>query len=253
MKTAMKIKMVKISDLHTDISYQRELDTSRTAETVKAFSLGAMKAISVSQRSCGQMFVYDGQHTVEVARACGMTSVPAVIVPGDKRREAQWFLLINGAGAKRVPQRGIQKAGVIAGDEMSGKAQEVLDTYEIEVSSGGLRAGRTNAIGAIKRYIGQSPANLKVAMDAIHQLWRDDPCAWSGVLLRGMVDVAKIDGLMPQVVAACRKKKLTPRRIMDVASAMQTAAGATGGGAAHARAAILKLSGVKLAAEVIAI
>jgi hypothetical protein len=33
---------------------------------------------------------------------------------------------------------------------------------------------------------------------------------------------------------------------MDIAAALQTAAGAKGGGAAHAKAAILKASGIKL-------
>lgn len=149
-----------------------------------------------------------------------------------------------------MSQRQVQKAGVVAEDQLSQLAQDVLDNYSLQISTGGLRTGHTNAIAAIKRYIRISPERLKAAMDAIHILWSDDPCAWSGVLLRGMFEIARMNGVLPEVVAACRRRKVVPRRIMDVASAMQTAAGTSGsGGTSHARAAILKVCGIKLGVD----
>lgn len=245
----MKIQMIEISGLNIDPSYQRALDERRVARTAKAFSLGAVKAISVSRRDCGKMYVYDGQHTVAAARMQGIDRLPAVIVDGDQKREAQWFLAINGGSAKRVSQRQIQKAGVVAGDELSAMAQEILASYSIQISNGGSIAGSTNAIAAIKRYLILSPTHLRSAMDAINFLWRDDPWAWSGVILRGMFEIARDDSLslLPDVVKACRRKKIVPRRVMDVASAMQLASsGGSGGGAGHAKAAILKLCDLKV-------
>lgn len=245
----MKIQMVKISELNTDPSYQRDLDMARVSRLVKAFCAGAMKAISVSKRKCGRLYVYDGQHTVAAARELGIDSVPAVVVLGDQISEAQWFLAINDGGSKRVSQRQVQKAGVVADDELSKMAQDVLDSYSLTISTGGLRAGHTNAIAAIKRYLRTSPPHLRSAMDAIYSLWHEDPCAWSAVLLRGMFETARVDGQMVAVISACRRKKISPRRIMDVASAMQAATGSPGGGSGHAHRAILQLCGIKAAQD----
>lgn len=244
----MKIQMIEISELHTDPAYQRALDDRRVSRTVKAFSLGAVKAISVSQRECGRMYVYDGQHTVAAARILGIVKLPAVIVNGDQRKEAQWFLAINGGNSKRVSQRQIQKAGVVAGDKLSEMTQEILSDYSIQISNGGSSAGSTNSIALIKRYIALSPPHLRSAMDAINYLWRDDQWAWSAVVLRGMFEIARDDSpsLLPDVVKACRRKKVMPRRLLDVASAMQLAsAGGRGSGSCYAKDAILKLCDFK--------
>lgn len=245
----MKLVMVKTSTLLIDPRYQRQLDMRRVTRTAKAFNLGAMKAISVCRRPDGRLFVYDGMHTIAAAQAAGLAKVPAVIVDGTRELEAQWFLMINGGSAKRVSQRDIQRAGVIAGDELSMLAQDVLTYYSLEISGGGHRQGHTNAIGAIKRYIKISPDALKIAMDAIYELWREDPRAWNCVLLRGMFEIARLDGVMRHVVVACKRKKLRPYLITSMASSMQAASGAPGGGPGHSRAAILSLCGIKLGAD----
>lgn len=241
----ISIEMIQVDHINVDSEYQRALDEVRVIRIAKVFKGGAMKAVSLSKRLDGSLWAYDGMHTIEVAKRCGIKFVPAVIVPGDQKKEAEWFLAINGGHSKRVSQRDVQKAGIIAGDPLSKAAQEILDRYGLRISKGGLRAGQTNAIGAIKRYIKSSPQALSNAMHAIHGLWGEEDCAWSGVVLRGMFDIATSRHDFAGVVKECRRKKVTPRRIMDVAAAMQTAAGASGGGPAYAKAAILKLCGIE--------
>lgn len=139
----------------------------------------------------------------------------------------------------------VQKAGIVADDDLSKATQNILDKYSLSITKSKLKAGHTNAIGAIKRYYQAFPAALEKAMNAIQALWAEDSIAWSGVVLRGMFDIAKTTDSLDSVITQCRKKQITPRRIADYASALQLAAGANGGGSAHAKNAILKLCGIK--------
>lgn len=237
--------MVNVFTLQFDYSYQRGLDEKRVNIISQAFCEGAMKAISVSIRSDGSMYVYDGMHTVKAAMKAGIHSLPAVIVIGDQKKEAGWFLKINGSSTKRVKQADVQKAGIVADDDLSKATQNILDKYSLSITKSKLKVGHTNAIGAIKRYYQTFPAALEKAMNAIQALWAEDSIAWSGVVLRGMFDIAKTTDSLDSVITQCRKKQITPRRIADYASALQLAAGANGGGSAHAKNAILKLCGIK--------
>jgi hypothetical protein len=239
---AIEMKLIDIDSIHVDPAYQRDLDEKRVKKVAAKFKQGAAKAVSLSRRPNGSLWCYDGQHTIEIYRAAGFTHVPAVIVNGDMQKEADWFEELN-QSVRRVSARDRQRAGVVAEKAPALAVQDLLDKFGIQVSKGGLRAGMTNSVGAIGRYVASDPARIDQAMKEIDAMWSYEPEAWSGVVLRGMFEacgkVSPID-----LVKACKARRVTPRRILDWCSARQTAAGASGGGAAYACEAVLTLAGI---------
>ena len=145
-----EIKMLKVTDLLIDPSYQRQLDEKRVQRVAKAFSSGASKALSVSQRGDGSLYVYDGQHTLAVCVALGMKLCPAVVVRGSQEQEARWFLLMNGAGVSKATARESHKAALTADDEIAKQVQDLLDEHGVLLAKGGAKAGTTSAIGSLK-------------------------------------------------------------------------------------------------------
>ena len=238
----VRLDFVPIEKISFDRAYQRPLDLSRVKAIANKLKSGASKAVSLSLRPDGSLFCYDGQHTVCAYEMAKVKTVPAVIVEGCQKDEAMWFLEIQ-KSAKRVFIKDAQRAGIVSGDETAIVAQSFLTKYGLEISSGGTVAHKTGAIGAIRRFAKSDPEVLTKAMDAIKSLW-DDYCeAWCAVIIRGMFEVAK-DGRINDVCATAKRKKVTPRRILDVAAAMQSSNGKDGSGASYAKRAIIDLCGL---------
>ena len=239
---AIEMKLIDIDSIHVDPAYQRDLDEKRVKKVAAKFKQGAAKAVSLSRRPNGSLWCYDGQHTIEIYRSAGFTHVPAVVVNGTMQQEAEWFEELN-QSVQRVSARDRQRAGVVAGKKSSLEVQGLLDKFGLLISKGGLRSGMTNSVGAIARYAAIDSDRIDSAMRVIDTLWNTEAEAWSGVVLRGMFEacgkVSPID-----LVKACKARRVTPRRILDWCSARQTAAGASGGGAAYACEAVLTLAGI---------
>lgn len=235
---------VPIGQINFDPAYQRPVDVTRVARMAKAFSSGAVKAVSLSRREDQSLWCFDGMHTVQVLQKLGCTHVPALIVAGDQKREAEWFSAINGGGTRKATVRDVHRAQVVADDELACRVKNSLDKFGLVVASGGAKAGTTSAIGSIRIWAKTDPIRLDRVMSAIHSLWQHDDHAWTQIVMRGMWDCAS-DGAFESIVAALKKKRVTPRRVLDSASAMQLATGATGGGSGFAKRAILSLAGIK--------
>lgn len=252
LREVMDVQWVRVAEVNVHPAakggYQRELKKARVGKLAKEFDPGAIKALSLARRSDGSLWCYDGMHTLALARVLGIEEIPAVGLKNtvDLAQEAKLFLKING-GSEKVKQQDKQAAGIVAKDKIAIAAQALLDEYGITVSTNGIQAGKTNAIGAIRRYVAKDRDALVLAMSAIDALWSVEAEAWSGLVIRGMFEMAreaKTLEKMREIRAKLRAKKVTPRRILDVASAMQIATGAGGGGAAYAKKAIKQLCGV---------
>lgn len=238
-----ELKAVLISDVRVDQEYQRKIDTARLSKNVKAFSAGAAKAISLSQRSDGSLWCYDGHHTLECFREMGFTSVPALVVRGSQKQEAEWFVLMNGGGAKRVSQREIFIAGKTAQETSSVEADRLLKKFGLTVSSGGNRSYHTSAIGFIREKVKKQSHELCQTMLLIDRLWRKEKEAWSRSIMHGIFMIV-VNGYSDQVERGLKKYKISPRRILDMAQGMQVATGNPGGGLGVVRNAIYKLAKV---------
>ena len=237
-----ELKYVRVDAIHIDEKYQRKLDLKRIDRLKRAYNRGACKAISLSRRSDGTLWVYDGQHTLALAIAAGETEVAAVIVDGDQQKEARWFLLMNGSGVTKATVRDRHRASVAMGDEVASGVDDLLDRYSVSIAKGGARAGATSAIGSINGWFRDSPERLERVFSVISSIWPTEDGAWTQVVMRGMWDVAADPEQLDQVRMGLQKHKVTPRRVLDTAAGMQAATGVPGGGSGYSAMAIRQLS-----------
>jgi hypothetical protein len=239
-----KLKSVEINKIHVCTEYQRKTDMVRVKRMFKnGFEEGAAKALSLSLRPDGTMWLYDGLHTLELYRMAGFTSAPCKIIEGDSAKEAFLFDLMNGPGAVKASPCQRQKAQEHFGLGIAIEARDLLDGYGILIAGGGAKKGTTRAVNTIKQYLKSEKDRLIIAMDMIDQLWCNDDNAWTHLVIRGAWEVAG-DGLTSAVQAGLLKQKVTPRRVLDVAAGMQSATGTAGGGAAYVKKAMLQLAKV---------
>lgn len=239
------LRMIDVDQINIDPEYQRLLDDDRARKLASAYTLGAAGAVSLSRRQDGTLWCYDGQTRLAAAIRSGVRQVPAVIVPGSKEKEAAWFLMIN-EGRKRVHVRDRHKAGVVAKDESAIKANRLIEKFDLVISNGGNRAGQTNAIGAIRRYVMQNPARLDSAMQFLFDAWPDENETWSAIMIRAAWEAAgRGDQFVASLKRAARRCKVTPRRILDAASGVQLATGQPGGGSAYVFRAMCQLCQVE--------
>ena len=237
----MEIALVNVSHIKTDPAYQRDLDQKRVEKLKKAFENGACKAVSLSRRVNGSLYVYDGQHTLELYRLMGIDCVPAVIVSGDQKKEARWFVLMNGAGTTKATARQSHRAAVVADDAIASTVQGLLDKYRITIAAGGGRIRATSAIGSMRIWAKADADRLDRAMGFIHRQWANEEGAWSQIVLRAVWDVASVESFLLAIEKGARKNKVTPRRLLDTAAGMQASTGTNGGGSGYAKLALLQL------------
>lgn len=241
-----EIAIVKISHIEIDINGQRDLDEIRVRKIKKAFDVGAIKAVSLMRCEDGALICYDGQHTLSIASESGMDAVPATITNGSRERAGRLFLLLNDTGAtKRVAVRDRHRVGINVGDQSAIESQKLVDQFGLKISNGGVQAGHTNAIGAIRRFCCRDKERLHKGMRFAQDLWADQAETWTSMMIRCVFDAAGGgDKFLSKTKTACKKRKVTPRRILDYASAMQSATGTVGGGSAYLLRALKDLSGV---------
>ena len=241
-----ELAFVAVDSINVDHSYQRQISMPRVTQIARAVEIGAVKAVSLSRRADGSLWVYDGQHTVAALREAGRTLVPAVIVSGTREQEAAWFLLINGGASKRVSQRDKLAPGIVSGNAAATLVGALLHRHGVTVKKGGASAGRkTNAVGLLTSLAASSPDALHRAMDFIGSAWGDLDLAWSGRIISGVAALCRCsDG--DAVLSALAKRGITPQRIEDAIAALQSVQGvASAGGWALSERVMRTLSGVK--------
>jgi hypothetical protein len=239
------LKFVSVNSVFVDTAYQRPLNQKRIERLRKAFTRGASKAISLSRRKDGSLYVYDGQHTLALHKAMGEAEIPACIVDGTQALEAKWFLLMNGAGVSKASQREAFGAGLVAGDDVSLDVKALLDMHGVTVASGGASKGRTSAIGSLKIWYKADGKRLARVMLLIDRCWAQEDAAWTQIVMRGVWDLASTPEALDELEVGIKKHKVTPRRVLDTASGMQLATGVPGGGSGYAKNALMVLARIK--------
>lgn len=234
---------VAISDINVDPKYQREVSMGRVRRNVRNFHPGAVKAVSLSRRADGSLWATDGHHTIKTLLALGATHVPALIVAGDAKSEADSFTFINGKGSIKARPHEIHKAALEAGQQEAHEAQALLNSYGISIADRNA-AGVTRALSSIKGWMKSDKPRLVRAMDMLDRIWCNEAETWEQIVIRGAFEVAGTDKLQA-VERGLIKHKVTPRRILDAASAMQSATGTIGGGSAWVKRAYFQLAKVE--------
>lgn len=239
-----QLQMVDIGSINVDSAYQRVLNEGRVRTIAKNFDAGAVKALSISRRSDGSLWAYDGRHTLEVLSLKGYKKAPAIIADGTQEDEARWFILMNGAGTRKASKAEAYLAGLAANDETAIRAREILNRFGLSLAKGGVSAGKTSSIAFIQSALKSNPERLESTMQMLHDLWPNEAETWTRIMLRGAWEIIGA-GLRTQFEAGARAHKVTPRRVLDMAQGMQAATGEPGSGAGHVKRAMLQLARVQ--------
>ena len=117
-QAAPQLAWLAIADLVVDEDYQRAITPAgwksiqRIAEN---FSWQRFGPVLVAPLAGGKFGIVDGQHRCHAAAVCGLTSVPAMIVPMSGQDQAKAFSWVNSAVLKVTPHA-LLKAAIAAGD-----------------------------------------------------------------------------------------------------------------------------------------
>jgi hypothetical protein len=126
--TAPMLDWIAVSQLVLDDSYQRGLARSNwdhIRKIANAFNWARFSPLLVAPVEGGRFAIVDGQHRAHAAALCGITSVPAMIVPMSVQEQAGSFAWVNGT-IKRVTPMQMYRAALAAGEIWATRCDQVV-------------------------------------------------------------------------------------------------------------------------------
>ena len=155
---SLVLDLVDLSELVVDADYQRRISDrglSRIAQIVAGFDWSRFGALILSRAADGRLSVIDGQHRMIAARALRIDCVPAVIVDGDQRKQAQDFVAVNSV---RTSVASIDKfrARVVSGDAAAVEVSRMLGELGIstDIAAGAaIRVRETRAVSTLEKLV----------------------------------------------------------------------------------------------------
>lgn len=150
-----------VAMLSVDSAYQRTIDGRVSQAAIGRIAAGFRWAcfgvvmVAAADGGGDGWVIIDGQHRVEAARRCKLSTVPCIIVPASSRGEqAQIFLATNRLRVTVNPYA-MHHAQIAAGEQTALDTQALADKAGIEIPRypiprDRLGAGQTMALGTIK-------------------------------------------------------------------------------------------------------
>lgn len=143
------VRMVAVSDLVVDESYQREAIAAHVAGIAKHFDEEAFGVIVAGEREDGSLHPVDGFQRLNAAMERGLNHVPCQVIPSrGPEHEAELFGKLN-------KRRGLSTHQLFKADVCAGKPDAVA-VYEAITAAGlnvrGMQSnGRRQSIGGVKQ------------------------------------------------------------------------------------------------------
>lgn len=189
------------SQLQVDPSYQRSIEASSSVRLISAiakrWNWDLCQPLVVSRRPNGEMFVVDGQHRLEAAKARGdIGQLPCVIANFDtSAQEAASFVEFNQA-RRPLTAQDLFRSAVASGDKEALSIMAALDQVGMTIASGrNNQHMATNAIGAVSTlrrvHANHGQYVLIVALDVLQQGFKDQVLRYAGSLLDGIAAVIR--------------------------------------------------------------
>lgn len=135
-KLTIDIVYVPITDLNIDHEhYQRDQDMKRVRKIADNFDIKQFSPLSVSRRSDGSLWVWDGGHRFEAARLLGYSKVPCVIFDMSMIQEAIAFAEAQ-KGRKGLTQFDAHRALLAAGDPFALELDKIVEEAGFRIAQG---------------------------------------------------------------------------------------------------------------------
>lgn len=214
--TPPSIELIPIARLAVDMSYQRGLSAVASvrliAEIRRQLDWRLFLPLVVSRRADGRMFVIDGQHRMEGAKARGdILYAPCTVIDGlTQAEEAELFCRLNGR-RKPITKVDLWRSAIMSGDEQALLVADIIAKARlvvVESSRDRLRPGQINTIGpimtAIKAY---GPAIVEDALGAVARAFRSVPIMAPGMFLSSACAMIKQGVTAEEVETSFARKR----------------------------------------------
>jgi hypothetical protein len=170
---------VPIEALVIDDAYQRPIDEkgwARIGRIAAAFHWSKFSPMMVAALDGGRFAVIDGQHRAHAAALCGMTHVPALIVPeaAGPVAQAHAFVALNGT-AQPLSALGLYRAALVVNEPWAVLLRDTVAAAGMEVATYSPAAGARKpwviyCIGAVRAFTDAGHAQaVTAALSALRQ------------------------------------------------------------------------------------
>lgn len=129
------LEIVKIDDLHRDMSYQRPINQELVDDIASKWDIAAAGAIVVSRRKNGDLYIVNGQHRTAAARQVGEIEIVAQVINGLSAKEESILRLKGNFRKPDKPQERF-RAQLAAGDADSHAIKQIVEAVGGVINTG---------------------------------------------------------------------------------------------------------------------
>ncbi len=227
------IREFQVSELLTQVAYQREFDGTFAKRIQRDFDGRAIGVLVVNVREDGTVAVIDGQHRLYVAKQQGYKSVTCEVYQGlDEKEEAHIFDLRN-MQRRYVSASDRFRARLVSGDEAALEIEEIAHSCGLSVGKRPLRHeyGRptVSAVDTLEwLYRVGGGIGLSWTLKFLTKTWPNDPTALRHDFLSGTwtfwrayndrIDEDKLSAALSKVSIDTVNSQIKKLRIMGTRS-----------------------------------
>jgi hypothetical protein len=166
-----KVQRVKLDELKTDRSYQRDISMPLVETIRNQWDMVASELLLVSRRDDGDLYIVNGQHRSAAARMNGMTELDARVVEGlNPAQEAALRLMTNVRKSDSPLER--FRAQIAAGDPDSLAIEKLLDRVGTHVNIVPSADEGINAISTVEQiYRWDDGATLQETLEFLQRVF----------------------------------------------------------------------------------
>lgn len=148
-ENAGAFEIVKIDDLHRDMTYQRPINQQLVDEIARGWDIAAAGPVVVSRRRNGDLYIVNGQHRTAAAKQAGETEIYAQVIDGLTAREEAILRL---KGNRRRADSSMERflGQLAAGDPESRDIKRIVQSLGSRVNSFPDQAIGINAIAGME-------------------------------------------------------------------------------------------------------
>lgn len=144
-----RLEVVKIEDLHRDMSYQRPINQELVDQIARKWDIAAAGPIVVSRRANGDLYIVNGQHRTAAARQVGETEIIAQVLNGLTAAEEAVLRLKGNVRRTDKPQERFQ-AQLTAGDPESHAIKQIVEALGGVVNTSPQATYGINAVSSLE-------------------------------------------------------------------------------------------------------